>query len=172
MRHIPCSIWIHGLRVMGFWRFQPYFGHALSHCQCSKFCPKLPKFAQRRNFEIPLEIEILIRVEEALEHIFAIWIFNLRILYMSFLLSKNGLCMWILAYPLAENSLRNKNIMERLIPYLLLKVVFWPSKLCCPCRVQGKFFFWSTLNITILHTVRNECVRFGGHLDIEVSYKI
>jgi hypothetical protein len=24
----------------------------------------------------------------------------------------------------------------------------------------------------ILQTVRNECVRFGGHVDIEVSYKI
>jgi hypothetical protein len=23
-----------------------------------------------------------------------------------------------------------------------------------------------------LQTVRNECVRFGGHIDIEVSYKI
>jgi hypothetical protein len=24
----------------------------------------------------------------------------------------------------------------------------------------------------ILQTVRNECARFGGHVDIEVSYKI
>jgi hypothetical protein len=24
----------------------------------------------------------------------------------------------------------------------------------------------------ILQTVRNECVRFGGHVDIEVNYKI
>jgi hypothetical protein len=24
----------------------------------------------------------------------------------------------------------------------------------------------------ILQTVRNECVRFGGHVDIEVCYKI
>jgi hypothetical protein len=24
----------------------------------------------------------------------------------------------------------------------------------------------------ILQTVKNECVRFGGHVDIEVSYKI
>ena len=35
--------------------------------------------------------------------------------------------------------------------------------------VQGKFFFWSTLNIMILQTVKNECVRFGGHVDIEIS---
>jgi hypothetical protein len=26
----------------------------------------------------------------------------------------------------------------------------------------------STLNVMILQTVRNECVRFGGHVDIEV----
>jgi hypothetical protein len=28
------------------------------------------------------------------------------------------------------------------------------------------------LNVMILQTVRNEYVRFGGHVDIEVSYKI
>jgi hypothetical protein len=38
--------------------------------------------------------------------------------------------------------------------------------------VQGKLFFLSTLNVMILQTVRNECVRFGGHVDIEVRYKI
>jgi hypothetical protein len=32
--------------------------------------------------------------------------------------------------------------------------------------------FLSTLNVIILQTVRNECVRFGGHVDIEVGYKI
>jgi hypothetical protein len=32
--------------------------------------------------------------------------------------------------------------------------------------------FLSTLNIMILQMVRNECVKFGGHVDIEVSYKI
>jgi hypothetical protein len=30
----------------------------------------------------------------------------------------------------------------------------------------------STLNVMILQMVRNECVRFGGHVDIEVRYKI
>jgi hypothetical protein len=38
--------------------------------------------------------------------------------------------------------------------------------------VQWKKTFFSTLNIMILQTVRNECVRFGGHVDIEVNYKI
>jgi hypothetical protein len=28
------------------------------------------------------------------------------------------------------------------------------------------------LNVMILQTVRNECTRFGGHVDIEVRYKI
>jgi hypothetical protein len=69
------------------------------------------------------------------------------------------------------NSLRNKN-MERLIPYLLKKWFFWPSKLCYPCRAQGIIFFGSILNVIVLHTVGNKCVRFGGHVDIEVSYKI
>jgi hypothetical protein len=49
---------------------------------------------------------------------------------------------------------------------------FWPSKLCCPLRDLGKKTFLSTLNVMILQTERNECVRFGGHVDIEVSYKI
>jgi hypothetical protein len=38
--------------------------------------------------------------------------------------------------------------------------------------VQGEKTFLSTLNIIILQTARNECARFGGHVDIEVSYKI
>jgi hypothetical protein len=52
------------------------------------------------------------------------------------------------------------------------KWFFWPSKLCCPLKVQWKKTFFSTLNIMILQTVRNECVRFGGHVNIEVNYKI
>jgi hypothetical protein len=62
--------------------------------ESAQICPNLPKIAQRQNFEIPPKIEILvffknkkfIRVEEALEHVSTIWIFNLRIFYMSFLL--------------------------------------------------------------------------------------
>jgi hypothetical protein len=64
-------------------------------------CPKMPKFAQRRNFEIPPKIKILVFfqklkflcVEEALEHVSTIWIFNPRIFHMLFFFSKNGLCM-------------------------------------------------------------------------------
>jgi hypothetical protein len=36
----------------------------------------------------------------------------------------------------------------------------------------GKKTSFSTLNVMILQMVRNECVRFGRHVDIEVSYKI
>jgi hypothetical protein len=59
------------------------------------------KSVQRRNFEIPPKIKILelfknknfVCVEEALEHVSTVWIFNPRIFYMLFLLPKNGLCM-------------------------------------------------------------------------------
>jgi hypothetical protein len=40
-----------------------------------------------------------------------------------------------------------------------------------PFRRKG-ITFLSTLNVMIMQTVRNECVRFGGHVDIEVGYKI
>ena len=40
------NIWTYGSKVMRFLRFQPKLGHAISHCQCSKNCPKLPKTAQ------------------------------------------------------------------------------------------------------------------------------
>jgi hypothetical protein len=61
----------------------------------------LPKSVQRQNFEMPPKIEILVfffikknlLVEEALEHVSIVWIFNPRIFHMLFLLSKNGLCM-------------------------------------------------------------------------------
>jgi hypothetical protein len=33
-------------------------------------------------------------------------------------------------------------------------------------------FFFSTLNLMILQTIWNEWVRFGGHVNIQVSYKI
>jgi hypothetical protein len=110
---------------------------------------------------------------------------------LSFLLSKNGLRMWSLANLLAENDFFLN------VPHLLWvwdsrdmylthletrkwrgtfhiyykKWFFWPSKLCCPLRPQGKKTFLSTLNVMILQTVRNECVRFGGQVDIEVGYK-
>jgi hypothetical protein len=49
--------------------------------------------------------------------------------------------------------------------YLAFKTLLFPSDV-------GEKTFLSTLNAMILQTVRNECVRFGGQVDIEVSYKI
>jgi hypothetical protein len=62
--------------------------------------------------------------------------------------------------------------MKRLIPYLLLKMVFLAFKTLLSPFCAGEKTFFSILNVMILQMVRNECVRFGGHVDIEVSYKI
>jgi hypothetical protein len=69
------------------------------------------------------------------------------------------------------NSPRNKNL-KRHISYLLEKVVFLgPKRLLSPFRRDKKTFF-STLNVMISQMVRNESVRFGRQIDIEISYKI
>jgi hypothetical protein len=69
------------------------------------------------------------------------------------------------------NSPRNKNP-KRLIPYLLEKVVFfYPKRLLSPSE-RVKKYFSSTLNVMISNIVSNETVRFGRHIDIEVSYRI
>jgi hypothetical protein len=57
-------------------------------------------------------------------------------------------------------------------PCLLEKVVFWAFKTLLSHFGTRHKTFLSTLNVIILQTVRNECARFGGHTDIEVSYKI
>jgi hypothetical protein len=69
------------------------------------------------------------------------------------------------------NSPRNKNLKRR-IPYLLEKVIFLTPKDCYPLWTRAKKTFSSTLNVMISQMVRNENVRFGRHIDIEVSYKI
>jgi hypothetical protein len=112
--------------------------------------------------------------------------------FMPSLLSKNDLCMWISAYPLVENKIflnashllwiwdfvdinlthLGTRIKCRTIHAYLKKLFFGPSKFCYPPLAQGKKTFLSTLNVMISQTVRNKCARFGGHVDIEVSYKI
>jgi hypothetical protein len=70
------------------------------------------------------------------------------------------------------NSPRNKNL-KRLISYLLEKVDFLdPKRLLSPLGRGKRKTFSSTLNVMIWQMVRNENVRFGRHIDIEVSYKI
>jgi hypothetical protein len=68
------------------------------------------------------------------------------------------------------NSLKNKNL-KRLISNLLEKWILWPPKHCSSLGHRGKKNS-STLNVMILQMVRNECLRFGVHVDIQVSYKI
>jgi hypothetical protein len=58
------------------------------------------------------------------------------------------------------------------IPCLLELIFFGPSKLCYPPLAHGKKTFLLTLNVMILQTVRHEHARLGGHVVIEVSYKI
>ena len=140
---VPCSIWIHGLRVMGFQRFQPIFGQALSHCQCSNFCPKLPKdktlkFHQKSRFYSFSKKKIYVYKEgtracfhrldfQSKNVSYAIFIVKERPLYVNFSIPPCG--NWWFSQgstPLVgmrfwghvPNSLRNKN-MERHIPYLL-----------------------------------------------------
>jgi hypothetical protein len=50
------------------------------------------------------------------------------------------------------------------------KLLFWPPNSIVPRWYKGKNP--STLNLMILQMVRNECVRFGGHIDVQVNYKI
>jgi hypothetical protein len=54
----------------------------------------------------------------------------------------------------------------------LKKVGFLDSKRLLSPSDKGKIYFFSTLNVMISQMVRNESVRFGRHIDIEVSYKI
>jgi hypothetical protein len=51
-------------------------------------------------------------------------------------------------------------------------MVFLASEHCCPSWAQWKKTFSSTLNVTILQMVRSEYARFGGHVGVQVSYKI
>jgi hypothetical protein len=60
-------------------------------------CQNLPKdeplkFHQSRDFRV-FQKQKFLCVEEALEHVFTIRIFNPIFFHMLFLLSKNGLCM-------------------------------------------------------------------------------
>jgi hypothetical protein len=54
----------------------------------------------------------------------------------------------------------------------LKKWIFWTPKDSCPPWTVAKKIKSSTLNVMISQMARNESVRFGRHIDIEVSYKI
>jgi hypothetical protein len=111
---------------------------------------------------------------------------------MLFLLSKNSLCMWISACPLVEIDVFLKvphlvwawDFVHMYLTHLGIRIrrgsfhiyfkkwFFWTLKDCCPPRTRAKKTFFSTLNAMISQMIRNEIVRFGRHIDIEVSYKI
>jgi hypothetical protein len=144
----------------------------------AKICPKAKLWNTTKK---------ILRVEEALEHVSTVRIVNLRIFHMLFLLSKIGLCMWILAYPLVEIDdflkvpwyfvgmyLTHLGIRIQRVSFhiYLRRWFFWTPKDSCPPLAGAKKTFSSTLNVMILQMVRNEIVRFGRHIDIEVSYKI
>ena len=74
-------------------------------------------------------------------------------------------CGQVLHSPINKNS-------KRLIPYISKKEVFWLPKLGFSLGAYAKKTFPSTLNIMIFQMVRNECVRFSGHVCIKISYKI
>jgi hypothetical protein len=83
----------------------------VSVAKSAQNCPNLPKSAQRWNFKIPAKIETLVFFKNKNLYsrrgtgaCFHHSDFNPRIFHMLFLLSKKGLCMWISAYPLAEND--------------------------------------------------------------------
>jgi hypothetical protein len=159
----------------------------------AKICPKmkLRNSTRNRDFSVFQKKKIL-RVEEVLEYVSVVRIFNPRIFHMLFLLSKNGLCIWISAYPFAGNNFFGNLpqlwwIWDFAHMYLtqlgtrmwspeshiyVQKWFFWPPKHCCTSRAQWEKTFSLTLNLIISQTVRNECLRLGGHVGIQVSYKI
>jgi hypothetical protein len=69
------------------------------------------------------------------------------------------------------NSNKNKN-MKSSNPYLRSKMVFLASKTLLSLSGTVEFIYLFDFERYNLAMVRNECVRFDGHVDIEVSYKI
>jgi hypothetical protein len=165
------SVWTHGSKIMRFLRFQPKFRHVVSHYQCSKICPNLPKAnkleelwnaTKNWDFSVFQKLKNLC-VKEALEHVFTISIFNPRIFHMLFLLSKIGLCMWISAYPLVEidDFLKVSHLVwawdfvDMYLTHLgirtqggtfhiyLKKWFFWTKRLLCSLDWGKKNFFFS-----------------------------
>jgi hypothetical protein len=156
---------------MRFLRFQVIFGHVVSHCQCSKIYPKLPKFAQRWKFEIPPKIKILVFFKNKIcmcrggtraclhcldfqskNFSYAIFIVKNWPLYVNFSIPLCAKwCFFQGSIPLMDmrfcwyvpNSPRNKNL-KSLNPYLLYKMVFLaPKNSAVPLERRGKTFFFN-----------------------------
>jgi hypothetical protein len=67
------------------------------------------------------------------------------------------------------NSSKNKNLKSISIPK---NGFFGPQNFAIPLEHMEFLNFFPILNLMILQTVWNECVRFDGHINIQVSYKI
>jgi hypothetical protein len=153
----------------------------------AKICPKMKLRNSTRNWDFSVfQIKRFLRVQEVLEHVSTVRIFNPSIIHMLFLLSKNGLCIWISAYPFAENNVFGNlpqlwwiwDFAHMYVTQLgtrmwspeshiyVQKWFFWPPKHCCTSGGQWKKTFSLTLNLIISQTVRNECLRLGGHVGI------
>jgi hypothetical protein len=100
---------------MGFLGFQPCFGHALNHCQCSKTYPKLSKSVKRQlawgTLKYHQKLRFMCFLQKKLYMCRGVTKacsyhsnFRYNFFHMSFLLFKNGLCMWISACPFVQND--------------------------------------------------------------------
>ena len=172
-RAAPCNIWIHGWWDRGFIRFQLCFVHALSHCQCNKFCPKS---AQIRNFEIPPKIKVSMFLKYKISTCrggtrtcFHCLDFQSKNFSYTIFIVKNGLCIWISAYPIVEIYYFLKvphlvwawDFVDIYLIHLRIRIwrgtyhiylrkwFFWIPKDCYLPRVGAKKTFSSTLNVMI-----------------------
>jgi hypothetical protein len=145
-----------------------------------------------KNWDFSVSKKQKFLCQEALEHVLAVWIFNIRIFHMLFLLSKLGLYMWILAYFLGKIDVFLKvphllwawnfvnvylthfriRILRGSFQIYLKKWFFWPPKHCNSPWVDWKKKFSLTLNVMISQMARNECLRFNVYVKIQVNYKI
>ena len=125
-------------------------------------------------------------------HMPIVWIFITRISHRPFLLSKNGLCVWISAFSFVQNDVFLKvpyifwvwDFVNMYLIHLRIRIwsppiyiyskkcFFWPPKHSCIPWVYGEKLFFQLWTIWSCKKVRNETIRFGGHVDLQVSYKI
>jgi hypothetical protein len=94
---------IFGLTVEKLWDFEDFslssgmLSATVNAGKSAQICPKLPRTAKicnsAKNRDFSVFQKKILCVEEALEHVSTVWIFNLIIFHMLILLSKNGLCM-------------------------------------------------------------------------------
>jgi hypothetical protein len=143
----------------------------------AKICPKMYHWNTTKNRVFSFfqnQKFLFLYVEEALEHAFMVWIFNPIIFHMLFLLSKNGHCMWILAYPFVQNDVFFKvpyvlwiwDFVDMYLTHLETRIwspsihnysknrFFWPPKLCCTPWALGKKLFFQLWTLW-------SCKRYG-----------